>query len=302
MRSSFHRRGKRAAVRRRKWPLAVAVLLLLAFGACIGLRAALLSDLRLLQGLSDSSLFFQNGAPGQAVLSALTGIPANKLDRSAFTKQANGRIAYQGPGNAIQGVDVSSYQGAIDWDKVKQDGIGFAVIRVAARGYQTDGVLAEDPNWKVNLEGAVAAGLPVGVYLFSQAISPEEAREEAAFVLDRIKGYPVTYPVVFDWEPFEHSARTDDITSEALTDACIAFCEAVQAEGYTPMVYCNLSIGLLQYDLHRLAKYDFWLAQYNDVPTFYGAFQIWQYSNTGRVEGISTKVDLNLCFAEYPAK
>lgn len=302
LRSTSPPRGKRAAgPRRRKWPLAVAIVLLLFFGAWMGLRAVLLADLRLLQGLSDSSLFFQNGAPGQAVLSALTGIPANPLDRTAFVKQENGRIAYDAPVDSFQGVDVSVYQGAIDWDKVKQDGIDFAIIRVAARGYQTEGVLAEDPNWQVNLEGAIDAGLPVGVYLFSQATSPEEAREEAEFLLARIEGYHITYPVVFDWEPFEHSARTDDISSETLTDACIAFCQTIQAAGYTPMVYCNLSIGLLQYDLHRLAAYDFWLAQYNDAPTFYGAFQIWQYSSTGAVDGISTKVDLNLSFVDYAA-
>ena len=276
-----------------------AIFLLSFFALFVTLRTILLSDLRFLQGLSNASPFFQNGALGQQVLSVLTGIPANPYDRSAFSQTEDGRITYHGSAETRQGVDVSVYQGTIDWNKVKADGIDFAIIRVAARGYEEEGILAEDPNWERNIQGALDAGLSVGVYLFSQAITTQEAEEEAAFLLERIAGYPITYPVVFDWEPLEHSARTDQISNETLTDCCIAFCEAIKKAGYTPMVYCNLSVGLLQYDLSRLSSYDFWLAQYHDIPTFYGTFQIWQYSSTGKVAGISTNVDLNLSFVSY---
>ena len=301
--SSPSKTGKRwkASKKRRKVPLVIAIILLAFFAIFVTLRTILLSDLRFLQGLSNSSSFFQNGALGQTVLSVLTGIPANPYDRSAFSTAEDGRITYHGSIETKQGIDVSVHQGTIDWEKVKQDGIDFAIIRVAARGYEEDGILAEDPNWEANIQGALHAGLSVGVYVFSQAITPQEAREEADFLLDRIADYPITYPVVFDWEPFEHSARTNHISNEMLTDCCIAFCERVEEAGYTPMVYCNLSIGLLQYDLSRLSSYDFWLAQYNDVPTFYGTFQIWQYSCTGTVDGIATKVDLNLAFVDYEA-
>lgn len=298
MRASSPPVGKRKS--RRTWPVVTAVCLALVLVLLLGLRALLLSDLRYLQGISNLSPFFRNGSLGQTALAALTGIPANPYDRAAFARQPDGAIVYTGQAPTWQGIDVSVHQGTIDWTRVRQAGIAFAMVRVAARSHGASGLLTEDPNWKTNVQGALDAGLAVGVYVFSQATSPKEAREEANFVLERISGYPITYPVVFDWEPLEgYAARTDNLSSEVLTEACLAFCTAVQEAGYRPMVYTNLSVGLVQYDLRRLAGYDFWLAQYHDAPTFYGAFQIWQYSCTGTVPGISTPVDRNLSFCDY---
>lgn len=301
--SSPQTKGKRArASRRRKWPTVLLVLLVFLLAAGLGLRLFFASNPHVLQQLSNRASFLQATPVGRTALSVLTGIPSHTYDQSAFSKLENGRITYQSNTIAVKhGIDVSVYQGDIDWNAVKADGIDFAIIRVAARGYEDDGRLVEDPNWQTNLQGALDAGLSVGVYLFSQAISPQEAEEEAAFLLSRIAPYDITYPVVFDWEPFDHEARTSNISSETLTQSCIAFCEAVRAAGYTPMVYANLTTSFLQYDLRKLSDYPFWLAQYRDTPTFFGTFQMWQYSSTGTVSGISAPVDLNLSFVDYGA-
>ncbi|MBQ1352173.1 MAG: glycoside hydrolase family 25 protein [Oscillospiraceae bacterium] len=303
-RSSKGKRA-RAARRRRKWPIVLLILLVLLLASGVMLRSFIASHPHFLQRLSTQVSLFQTTSAGRTVLSLLTGVPAHSYDPSGFSKLDNGRITYQsGDVTAKHGVDVSVYQGQIDWNAVKADGIEFAMIRVALRGYDTEGRLAEDPNWKTNLQGALDAGLSVGVYIFSQATSSQEAEEEAAFLLERIAPYKnqITYPVVFDWESFDHTARTDNVSSATLTQACISFCEAVRSAGYTPMVYANLSTSFLQYDLQKLSRYPFWLAQYRDTPSFFGRFQIWQYSSKGTVSGISTPVDLNLSFVDYGAQ
>ena len=201
------------------------------------------------------------------------------------------------------GIDVSSYQGDIDWRAVKRSGVEYVFIRVGFRGY-TEGTLNLDSKFHQNIQGALDAGLDVGVYFFSQAISPVEAIEEAEFVLDAIQGYDITYPVVFDWETIGSSnARTNDIDNQTLTDCAIAFCDWVEREGYIPMVYFNLSVGYLMYDLSQLLDYDFWFAQYpaSDAmyPTMYYDYQIWQYTSSGSVPGIDGNVDMNIAWKRW---
>jgi len=231
-------------------------------------------------------------------LDVLPSVPKNPYNPKLFY-QSNGFTYYSSNEYSYKtGVDVSSYQGDIDWQKVKESGIDFAIIRVGGRGFSTGGIYA-DKKFTQNMEGAINAGLKVGVYFFSQAISAEEAIEEARYTLDQMKGYQVTYPVVFDWEIVSSKdARTYNLNADTLSAAANAFCREVETTGYHPMIYFNSPCGYLKYDLSKIVKYDFWYAQYYSTPTFYYGFDMWQYTSSGLVPGIPTKVDLNLYWTD----
>lgn len=196
---------------------------------------------------------------------------------------------------ASVGVDVSSHQQEIDWELVAASGVEFAMIRVGYRGY-TEGEIQEDSYFTQNIEGARRAGLDVGVYFFSQALNEEEAVEEASFVLEKIEPYALSYPVIFDWEDIEQEARSDGMDSITLTACAQAFCQTVEQAGYRAGVYFNQRFGYEEFDLASLRDYVFWLAEYNDTPSFSYHFELWQYCNDARVDGIRTVVDLNLAF------
>lgn len=224
-------------------------------------------------------------------MTPLEGMPLNPYDRTAFTLDNRGRVSYEG---AKTGIDVSAYQQEIDWPAVAADGIDFAILRLGYRGY-TEGGLFLDKTFERNIQGALDTGLEVGVYFFSQAVTPEEAREEAAYVLDALEGYEITYPVAFDWEPIsDDGARTNGLDGETLTRCAAAFCGKIGEAGLRPAVYFNQSIGYLRYDLRELTEYDLWLAEYDSKPDFYYHFDLWQYTHTGRVAGIQGDVDLDL--------
>jgi len=198
------------------------------------------------------------------------------------------------------GIDVSSHQAEIDWAAVAGAGIDFAIVRVGYRGY-TEGEIFPDSYALQNIEGALAAGLKVGVYFFSQATSEKEAREEASYVLDTIADYDITYPVLFDWEGILTEARTDHVTGEEMTNFAIAFCEEIEKAGYAAGVYFNQSYGYNYYNLRRLHTYEFWLAEYQQTQSFAYEVQLWQYDCEARIPGIETTVDLNLCYRSYPS-
>lgn len=185
------------------------------------------------------------------------------------------------------GIDVSSHQNEIDWPAVADAGIDFAIIRVGYRGY-TDGGIFPDTRAEENLDGAVDAGLDVGVYFFSQATSVREARDEARFVLSAIRGRDIRYPIFYDWEPIDSDARTDNAADEVITDCALAFCREIAAAGYTAGVYFNQSLGYNVYDLRKLNQYEFWLAEYQDVQSFAYETQLWQYDCEARLPGIET--------------
>ncbi|MGI5857547.1 MAG: glycoside hydrolase family 25 protein [Candidatus Merdivicinus sp.] len=222
----------------------------------------------------------------------------NSYDWSNLVRE-NGRLYYRpedGP-EALTGIDVSTHQGKIDWEKVAADGIDFAMIRLGLRGYGQSGVLKLDDRFEENLKGAAEAGLAVGVYFYSQAITVEEGIEEAELVLDTLSGRQLDFPVVFDQEEvFAADARTDDLDSVMATDIAIAFCDRVAEAGYQPMIYANTKWFIAQMDFSRLDKYGKWLAQYYRTPFFPYQFQMWQYTSTGTVDGIDGDVDLNLYF------
>lgn len=233
---------------------------------------------------------------GGQTLVAMEGMPRNPYAPEDFSIDERGRVTYEKDGiSAKTGVDVSFYQQDIDWQAVAADGIDFAIIRLGYRGY-TEGGLMMDERFETNVQGALDAGLEVGVYFFSQAITPEEAEAEAAFVLHAIEDYEITGPIAFDWEPITsgQNARTDGMTGEVLTQCAKAFCAQVAQGGYEPAAYFNQDLGYLHYDLRELTDYTLWLAEYDQKPDFYYHFDLWQYTHTGTVAGIEGNVDLNL--------
>ena len=222
-------------------------------------------------------------------------VPENSYDPAGFYEEGGFKRYKSEDTLASVGVDVSSHQQEIDWELVAANGVEFAMIRVGYRGY-TEGEIQPDEYFVQNIEGARAAGLDVGVYFFSQALDEQEAIDEANYVLEQIKDYPLSYPVIFDWEDIEAEARTDGMDSVQLTKNAIAFCDTIAKAGYRAGVYFNQRFGYEEFDLESLQDYVFWLAEYNDTPSFSFHFQIWQYCNDGRVDGIKTDVDLNLAF------
>ena len=234
-------------------------------------------------------------------MTPLEGVPANELTEEFFSSNG-GSIEYTGSDyDALRGVDVSEHQLDIDWKQVAASGVDYAYIRVGWRGY-TEGGLFEDAYFERNIQGALDAGLHVGVYMFSQAVTVQEAIEEADFVLEHIGKYNVTLPVVFDWEKIEAAeARSHGLTMELRTDCARAFCETVKNAGYVPCVYFNRNLGYYGYDLTRLTDYEFWFSlPESGFPNFYYACDMWQYSFTETVPGISEPTDMNLWFIAKP--
>ena len=224
-------------------------------------------------------------------------LPPNDYAPDGFDER-NGFKIYSSDGIiGVPGIDVSAYQPDIDWAEVEASGIEFAMIRVGYRGYGS-GKLDLDDCFLKHMQGALDAGLDVGVYFFSQALTPEEAVEEAEYVLTWIEGYDITCPVVFDWEEVDAPARTDDMNMVMLTSCAEAFCKTVEEAGYEAAVYFNQAYGYQQFNLVSLREYQFWLAEYADVPTFAYDFQMWQYTNEGTVPGINGPVDLNIYFKQ----
>lgn len=226
----------------------------------------------------------------------------NQLNMDGFRKE-NGIMTYyeNGVKTSIAGIDVSKYQGDVDWDKVKAAGAEYAIVRLGFRGNR-EGTLELDPYFIQNVEGAAKAGLNVGVYFFSQAVTIKEAQEEAAFVLENIKDYQITYPVIFDTEEMAgKNARANNLGRQLRTDIAKTFCESVKIAGYQPMIYANTKWMIMGLDLEQLTDYDLWFAYYGDNLTFPYAFSMYQYSQEGKIDGINGAVDLNLSFKDYAA-
>lgn len=195
---------------------------------------------------------------------------------------------------ALMGIDVSTYQGDIDWEQVKQDNIDFALIRLGNRGYRS-GEISLDKNYSNNIEKASQAGIDIGVYFFTQATSIKEAEEEAEFILDNIKDYDIELPIVFDMERVENG-RMSELPIKEKTIVALAFCEKIEEAGYVPMIYGSSSYLQNSVLLAELMKYDIWIADYAEEPSFPYEFQMWQYTDEGKVKGIKSNVDLNLYF------
>ena len=224
-------------------------------------------------------------------------VPKNTLEKDDFAEGPEGNLTYVGGEyKASRGVDVSQFQGDIDWQAVYDSGVRFAVLRAGGR-YYGSGELYSDDKFLENLEGARSAGLRVGAYFFSQAISVEEAREEARYVLELIGDRELDLPVFFDWERVVDSdARTHALDNETLTECAVTFCEEMKAAGFGPGVYVYNDTGYHGYDLSRLQDYMLWCAGVGSYPYFYYAHAVWQYSFRGAVPGITGDCDLNMMF------
>lgn len=194
------------------------------------------------------------------------------------------------------GIDVSKYQGDIDWQKVKDDDIDFAIIRVGYRGYES-GALFLDSTFKYNIENAQANNIEIGVYFFSQAINKNEAIDEADYVIKHIKDYNLYFPIVYDMEDFvDKESRIDNLSIEDKTDIALSFCQRLEQKGYGCMIYGNRHWLQDNFNIKRLANYPFWIAQYNENLDFEYELSIWQYTDSGNLNGIEGNVDMNIYF------
>lgn len=193
------------------------------------------------------------------------------------------------------GIDVSRYNEDIDWDKVAEAGIDFAIIRCGYRG-ASSGSLVLDSKFRENMMGAIKAGIPVGVYFFSQATSVTEAIEEASMVIDQCKLYMLDYPIFIDSESAGGAGRADDLDVSTRTAITKAFCETITNSGYEAGVYASKNWWNDNLDAEKLSLYHSWLAQYSEKPDYEGYFDFWQYTSKGSVDGIENRVDLNVCY------
>ena len=216
----------------------------------------------------------------------------NPYDRYDFQYNRNNYLLLQNV-HSMPGVDVSSFQGDIDWRAVKNSGIEFAIVRLGYRGYSS-GKLVRDDYAVRNLEGAREAGLKVGAYFFSQALNTREADEEIAFMMDVLDGFLPDMPLILDWEIPTADARTAKMDARTLTDIQLHFCKTIKDKGYEPMVYFNWYQSEHLYYLSELEDYPFWLALYQDRMTYPWKVEMWQYTCTGRVPGIRGDVDINV--------
>lgn len=198
-------------------------------------------------------------------------------------------------GNGRLGIDVSKWNKTIDWEKVKEDGIEFAIIRCGYRG-ASSGALVLDPMYEANIKGAIEAGIPVGIYFFTQATSEIEAIEEASMVIRLIEDYDVDYPVFLDSESAGGSGRADKLDIEERTAYHKAFLETIASAGYEAGIYASKNWLNNRLDMTQISQYKVWMAEYADVPTYDRYYDMWQYTSKGSVDGIETRVDLNLCY------
>ena len=216
-------------------------------------------------------------------------------------KNEQGRFSYYEDGNLVSqtAVDVSDLQGKIDWERVSEDGIDFAMIRLGRRGY-TEGNIYLDNYYYENVSGVQSEGMPFGVYFFSQVITEDEAIEEANFVIKHLSGSGISYPVVFDHEPVESAdGRANNLSKNELTHITKAFCQKIEDAGYTPMIYGN-AFDMERLNLNDLKGIDVWYAEYeSSQPTGQFDFAMWQYSSTANVSGINTQADLSILFKPF---
>ncbi len=237
-----------------------------------------------------------NGSGGTIWVDEAEALTPFALDRYAFSV-TDGVVSYLGEGAMLRrGIDVSDHQGEIDWQAVAASGIDFAMVRVGWRGYG-QGTLNEDERFRENIEGAQAAGLDVGVYFFSQAVSVLEAAEEAVYTAHLLENYTLDLPVFFDWEFIgTEPARTDGTSTETITAACTEFCSLLRGEGFQVGVYTYIPAVYQHYDLNALSGLMVWMGDLGTWPEFYYEHDIWQYSITGSVPGIEGDVDLDVMF------
>ena len=222
----------------------------------------------------------------------------NQYEWDKYLKNENGILKYEDNNYTTKfGIDISEHQNNIDWKKVKESGVEFAILRLGYRGYGKTGKIILDKTFEQNYKEAQENGIEIGVYFFSQAISSDEIKEEADFVLSNLKGKNITYPVVFDLEKIKNDeARTDNLTEEDITNMTLQFCNIITENNYNPCIYANAKTFTTKMKLELFNDYNKWYADYQEKPIYPYDFDIWQYSETGKIDGIEGNVDLDVCF------
>ncbi len=270
-------------------------------------------DKRLIVGLGASALafvltgltvllFLHNPTPQRSYVPdspPLLNDPATPLPKNPYSSQdftLQGQYLTCTAGESVLAIDVSRMQETIDWSKVRQAGVEIAMIRVGGRGYGEEGALYEDTLALANYTAAKEVGIQVGVYFFSQATTPAEARQEARFVLSFIEGWELDMPVVYDWENMGPGSRTENVDTQTLIRCTQAFCRTITRAGRDAMIYFNPDQSRDPAYLQQLQRYDFWLALYSEEMTFPYRVNMWQYTNQGTIPGVEKPVDINLFF------
>lgn len=244
---------------------------------------------------------YSNGESEWALISPY--LPKHEYDFTKLVCQSD-RMKYYKDGKQISfvGVEISKYQEYVDFNKLKKDGIDFVMIRVGARGYGS-GQLVMDEYFLDNMKRASDAGLEIGVYFFSQAVTEDEVVEEANLVLQSIQDYTVTYPVVFDMEYIENdTARVEQLSRDEKTVITKKFLKLVKDAGYNAMLYGNKEWLMKRIELSQLTDYDVWLSQPGDVPDYPYRFSMWEYTNTGTADGVAGHANLSISFIDYGEK
>ncbi len=216
----------------------------------------------------------------------------------------NNLLSYYADGKqaSYMGIDLSRYQEKVNYEAIKNEGIDFCMLRVGARGYKT-GTIQADEMFDTHIEGATKAGLDVGLYFYSQAMTEAEAVEEANYLLNKIGGYKITYPIAFDMEFVDNdTSRIETLTKAEKTKIALAFLKRIREAGYTGMLYGNKEWLLTRIDLSQFEDYDIWLADDTDVPDYPYAYSMWQYTQKGEIYGIEGYVNLNISFVDYSAR
>ncbi|MBQ8246483.1 MAG: hypothetical protein IJZ42_05070 [Lachnospiraceae bacterium] len=230
-------------------------------------------------------------------------LPQNEYEETGFVL-GNGRMSYYVDGNkeSYVGMDISKYQGYIDFNEVKKDGIDFVIIKLGSRGYST-GQLTVDDYFQDNMKRAMDADLEVGISFSSQAITVEEAVEEAEFVLQYMQEYDISYPIIFEMEHIVNdTARIDDLTKEEKTRIAETFLDKIEEAGYNVMLSGDKAWLFSDINYAALSAYDIRLEQEEDLPDYPYRFYMWQYTQKGTVDGVSGEVPLNICFIDYTIK
>ncbi len=197
----------------------------------------------------------------------------------------------------VKGIDVSSWQGDIDWSKVAKSNIDFVMVRCGYRNLTND-ELGIDKRFEYNITEANKYNIPVGVYFYSTAINQKEALEEATFVLNLIKDYEITYPVVYDFELFDEK-RTKNVKDVIINDNAVHFLSYIESHGYEVMLYTNLRGIEKHWNLDLFKNYNIWYAQYIDKSSYDGKYTMWQYADNGKIDGVKGRVDLNESYIAY---
>ena len=216
----------------------------------------------------------------------------------------NGFMAYfDDDGNKIShlGCDLSYHNGDVNFDELAASGCEFVMLRVGYRGY-SEGGMVKDEKFETYASEAERVGLKIGVYFFTQALTPEEARDEADFTLSIIENHKISYPVAFDTEYIDDEAartNTTEISDELRSDICTAFCERIKEEGYYPMIYASENWFRRSLEVESLKQYDFWAPQYLEENDFLYDFTIWQYTDVGSIPGVKGDVDLDISMVDY---